>query len=163
MITHNHREIFRLLAVGPLILALGCAANLGCREAAKGPPRVILQSSAKSKITVKVEVVSRNEDRAKGLMFRQKMASDAGMLFVYQHDDDHSFWMKNTFIPLDLIFITSNMRVVGIAENTKPLSTTHISIKTSSRYILEVNAGFAKKHKIREGSQVIFEGFDPTR
>ena len=131
MSIHNQREIFRLLAVGPLILALGCAASLGCRNTAKGPPRVILQSGPESKITVKVEVVSRNEDRAKGLMFRQKMAAEAGMLFVYQHDADHSFWMKNTFIPLDLIFITADMRVIGIVENTKPMSKVGLSAVSS--------------------------------
>jgi uncharacterized membrane protein (UPF0127 family) len=79
-------------------------------------------------------------------------------LFVYPFDSLQSFWMKNTYIPLDIIFIGNNRRIVGIAENTQPLSLERIRVDAPSRFILEVNAGFAKKHGILEGSRVRFSG-----
>jgi uncharacterized membrane protein (UPF0127 family) len=82
------------------------------------------------------------------------------MLFVYPFESDQSFWMKNTYIPLDLLFIGANMRVVGIVEDAQPLSLDRLRVDTPSRFILEVNAGFANKFGIREGSRVRFSGIE---
>ena len=141
-----------------LALALGCAANPGCREEPQGPPVVMLESAQGQEVRVRVEVAATSREREQGLMHRKHLDPDAGMLFVYPFDSLQSFWMKNTFIPLDIIFIGNNRRIAGIAENTKPLSLERIQVDTPSRFILEVNAGFAKKHGIREGSQVRFSG-----
>ena len=143
-----------------LALALGCAANPGCRDEPQGPPEVILENAQGKPVRVRVEVSDSPREREQGLMHRKHLDPDAGMLFVYPFDSQQSFWMKNTFIPLDLFFIGNNRRIVGIAENTKPLSLDRIQVDMPSRFILEVNAGFAKKHGIREGSRVRFSGID---
>lgn len=140
------------------LLALGCAANPGCRQEPLGPPLVTLENARGQEVRVRVEVAASSRDREQGLMHRKHLDSDAGMLFVYPFESQQSFWMKNTYIPLDMIFIGNNRRIVGIAENTEPLSLERIQVDTPSRFILEVNAGFAKKHGIREGSRVHFSG-----
>jgi uncharacterized membrane protein (UPF0127 family) len=141
-----------------LALTLGCAANPGCRQEASGPPVVTLKNAQGQEVLVRVEVAATSREREQGLMHRKHLDPDAGMLFVYPFDSMQSFWMKDTFIPLDIIFIGNNRRIVGIAQNTKPLSLERIQVDTPSRFILEVNAGFAKKRGIREGSQVRFSG-----
>jgi len=141
-----------------LALVLGCAGNPGCRKEPHGPPEVVLENTQGQKVRVRVEVADTSREREQGLMHRKRLDPDAGMLFVYPFDSLQSFWMKNTYIPLDMIFIGNNRRIVGIAENTKPLSLKRIQVDTPSRFILEVNAGFAKKHGIREGSRVRFSG-----
>jgi uncharacterized membrane protein (UPF0127 family) len=141
-----------------LALAMGCAANPGCRKEQSGPPEVVLKNSQGQEVRVRVEVAATSREREQGLMHRKHLDPDAGMLFVYPFDSQQSFWMKNTYIPLDIIFIGSNRRIVGIAENTKPLSLERIQVDAPSRFILEVNAGFSKKHGIREGSRVRFSG-----
>jgi len=141
-----------------LAMALGCAANTGCRKESSGPPVVILQNAQGKEVRVRVEVAASSRERERGLMHRKHLDPDAGMLFVYPFDSMQSFWMKDTFIPLDMIFIANNRRIVGIAENTEPLSLERVQVDSPSRFILEVNAGFAKKHGIREGSPVRFSG-----
>ena len=144
-----------------LALIIGCAANQGCRETPQGPPRVIIQATNGKEVAVDVELARRPSEQSRGLMYRQHLDPDSGMLFVYMIEGKHSFYMKNTYIPLDMIFIGSNMRVVGIARNTKPLSTKHIGGEITSQYILEVNAGFCERQSIEEGAVVRFEGFNP--
>jgi uncharacterized protein len=141
-------------------LLFGCAANQGCRERASLPPAVVFEGHNGKATRVSVEVVSNDEDRARGLMFRRKLGPEAGMLFVYQFEDNHAFWMKNTYIPLDMIFIGANMRVVGLASNTQPMSLKRIQVEMPSMYILEVNAGFAKTHGIEEGTLVRLDGIE---
>lgn len=108
--------------------------------------------------TVQVEIARTDKERARGLMFREEMAADAGMLFIFERDDRHSFWMKNTYIPLDMIFIDRARQIVGIVENAEPLTTTSRSVEEPSRYVLEVNAGYCRDHGIVVGSTVRFFG-----
>lgn len=141
-----------------LIFSLCCAAKPGCRDEVKKQPMVVLQGAGEKSVTVRVEVAAREKERNLGLMYRRKLDPDAGMLFVYHSEAVHSFWMKNTYISLDLIFIGANKRVVGMIERTTPLSLESLKVDVPSRFILEVNAGFVDRHKIREGSRVVFEG-----
>ena len=143
-----------------LALALGCAANPGCRKEATGPPEVELVNARGQPVRVRVEVADNSQEREQGLMHRRHLDPDAGMLFVYPFESAQSFWMKNTYIPLDLFFIGNNRRIVGLVENTKPLSLERIQVDMPSKFILEVNAGFARKHGIREGSRVRFSGIE---
>jgi hypothetical protein len=146
------------LAVAVLVLGgLGCAAGTGCREQASGPPRVVLTGRGGQAVAVKIEVVRRPHALRQGLMYRDRLAADAGMLFVYPAEAQRSFWMKNTYIPLDIVFIGANRRIVGIVRNAKPLTTAPRRVDAPSRFVLEVNAGFTRRHGVRTGGRVRFE------
>lgn len=108
-------------------------------------------------VTVPVEVVATPESRALGLMYRRELGPDAGMLFVFPSTDVQSFWMKNTLLPLDMVFIDERRTIVGIVADARPLTTTPRSVGKPSRYVLEVNAGFCARQGIRAGQSVEFE------
>ena len=110
--------------------------------------------------TVVVEVVQSPGLVQKGLMYRKFMPADAGMLFLMGEVDDHYFWMKNTLISLDIMFITADHTVAGILENMKPLDTTSKGVGKPSLYVLEVNGGWAKAHGVSAGTKVRFEGVE---
>lgn len=128
---------------------------------AKSSPRdlgTVVFSAAGRTIRVEVEIARTPEQHQRGLMFRKHLPARKGMLFLYDHDDRHSFWMKNTYIPLDMIFISAEKKVVGIVEHAEPMTETHRQVDTPSRYIVEVNAGFARTNNIKAGVRVLFEG-----
>src|ERR1039457_20287 len=101
-----------------------------------------------------VELVENDADRAKGLMFRKELPEGRGMLFDFHRDQDVSFWMQNTYIPLDMIFIRGDGRFLRIAENTEPLSTRMIPSRGPVRAVLEVIGGTARKLGIAPGDRV---------
>jgi uncharacterized protein len=94
------------------------------------------------------------EQQEKGLMFRKSLRKDAGMLFVFDSDQLRFFWMKNTYIPLDLVFITSKLVVASISRHAKPFDETTLPSTVPARYVLEINAGEAARCKIKVGSKV---------
>ena len=108
-----------------------------------------------------VEVVATDEERAKGLMFRRELPEGRGMLFDFKREQLVAFWMKNTYVPLDMIFIRADGRILRIAENTKPLSEDLVPSGGPVRAVLEVIGGTAKKLGIAAGDRVkhpIFRG-----
>lgn len=105
-------------------------------------------------IEVEVELALTPEELARGLMWREKLAGDAGMLFVFPDQTMRSFWMKNTPVALDIIYIDRNGRVVSVAEDTVPYSTAPIPSRGPAKYVLEVAAGFARRHGVRPGQRV---------
>ncbi len=107
-----------------------------------------------------VEIVREEKERNRGLMFRRHMADDRGMLFDYNPPQAVSFWMKNTYIPLDIIFIDASGRIITIAENTTPLSLETIPSGGVARGVLEINGGLAKKLGIKVGDRVRHAFFD---
>jgi uncharacterized protein len=117
-------------------------------------PRVVLTSPGQDPVTVTVEVVQTNEARQRGLMYRKHLAPDAGMLFIFEQEEPHSFWMHNTLIPLDIMFIKSDWTVLGIVENATPLTDTLRNVPGASQYVLEVNAGYSRRHGLQAGSAV---------
>lgn len=104
--------------------------------------------------TYNVEVAVTPREIKQGLMFRATLSPDAGMLFVFDHDTYHLFWMKKTLIPLDLIYISGDGRVVGVRENAVPRSTRLIKPPGPCMYVLEVNGGQCRRHGIRAGDIV---------
>jgi len=104
--------------------------------------------------TFRVELAVTVESQAQGLMFRRSLAEDAGMLFVFDPPQAISMWMENTFIPLDMLFIAGDGRIVRIAERTTPLSRERITAGQPVRAVLEINAGTAERFGIREGDLV---------
>ncbi len=116
--------------------------------------KVELEIENRQLVLLNVEVASQPKEQQMGLMFRERMADDAGMLFVFPFQRHQSFWMRNTLIPLDLFFIDSNWKVVGVVENAEPLTEGPREVDGDSQYVLEVNAGFAKKHGFGAGTKV---------
>ena len=106
----------------------------------------------------RVETAITPEQRAKGLMFRQSLDQDKGMLFVYPESGEYSFWMKDTYIPLDIIWIDEDQTIAYINENSQPCQGDCLNINPSvqAKYVLEINGGVAKGIGIKEGSQLVF-------
>lgn len=122
--------------------------------APKAPPRVTLSPPGGESVTVDVEVVDTPDSRQRGLMYRKQLAPDAGMLFLFERPEQHTFWMHNTLVPLDMIFITADWSVLGIVENATPLTDSPRSVSGESQYVLEVNAGFSRRHGLAAGTSV---------
>jgi len=110
-----------------------------------------------SAIDVIVEIADEPEEWQRGLMFRKALRKNYGMLFVFENEQTKRFWMKNILIPLDIIFISSALRIVDIKENVQPCKIepcpTYTS-KTPVKYVLELNGGFALENNISVGSVI---------
>ena len=107
-------------------------------------------------ITFNVEVAKTIEERRTGLMYRKKLLNNEGMLFIFPREKIIQLWMKNTYIPLDVIFISENKVIVDIKKNMEKLSETIVKSKVKSRYALEFNAGLINKLNIEIGDKVLF-------
>ena len=119
-----------------------------------GGPEVAIHTAKTGTVRVKVEIARTPDEQALGLMYRSSLPSDHGMLFLFPEETDHRFWMKNTYIPLDMIFIAADGRVAGIHPHAVPLSEAPISIEKPAKWVLEVNAGWAAKHGVAPGDSV---------
>ena len=107
-------------------------------------------------ITFNVEVAKTIEERRIGLMYRKKLLNNEGMLFIFPREKIIQLWMKNTYIPLDVIFISENKVIVDIKKNMEKLSETIVKSKVKSRFALEFNAGLINKLDIEIGDKVLF-------
>lgn len=106
-----------------------------------------------------VELAETQIERSQGLMNRESMPPNSGMLFIFEKEDDYSFWMKNTLISLDIIWIGENKMVVFIEKNAQPCRDDlcqSFSSNTSARYVLEINGGLSEELGIIEGNEVKF-------
>jgi uncharacterized membrane protein (UPF0127 family) len=117
-----------------------------------------ITTSGGTELDVTVEVANTPQARSHGLMFRRSLGDKQGMLFVFSDERIQSFWMKNTLISLDMIFIGSDLRVVGVIHRAEPKSLTPRSVDVASRYVLEVEGGFSERHGVKKGDQVTFHG-----
>ncbi len=136
-----------LLWVVVVLWAFGC---FGARAATFHTFEIVTKSGVQ---VFSVEIVTTEEEKTTGLMYRKKLADRKGMLFDFSPEQDVSMWMKNTYIPLDMIFIRADGRILRIAENTEPLSTKIISSGGLVTRVLEVVAGTAKKYGIMPGDR----------
>jgi len=109
--------------------------------------------------TFKIWIADNNERRARGLMFVTKLDADAGMLFIYERPQSISMWMKNTRIPLDMLFVAADGRVVRVVEHTEPESLKTIDSGGDVIGVIELNAGAAAKLHIKAGARVIHPAF----
>jgi len=120
-------------------------------------PKVHL-SAPQGDIAVEVEIVSTSAQIERGLMYREHLPPDQGMLFLMKEEKNWPFWMRNTLIPLDIIYIAHDMTITGIVENAEPRTETLRDVGRPSLFVLEVNGGFSAAHKIAAGTKVQFEG-----
>ena len=123
-------------------------------------PKVFL-STPQGDLAVAVEVVATAAKIERGLMYREHLPPDQGMLFLMNEERTWSFWMRNTLIPLDMIFIAKNMTIAGIVENAEPRTETLREVELPSLYVLEVNGGYCAARKVTAGAKVRFEGVPP--
>lgn len=135
------------------LIALFFAAFAGQAAAACSELSVEVRSGA-AIARFNVEIADTNAERAQGLMNRKKLAASAGMLFVYDAPKRAGFWMKNTLIPLDMIFVDQTGLVTRVHSNAKPLDRTNIDGGDGVAFVLEINGGLAKRLGIVEGSEL---------
>jgi uncharacterized protein len=126
---------------GPLELRVGAVQFTD----APASPRVV------------VELALDDGARTRGLMYRTQMDADAGMLFSWDREQPRSFWMLNTCIPLDMLFIAADGTIVGILEQVPTLNTAPRGVPCAAQHVLEVNAGWTRQHGVLPGQKVAFE------
>jgi uncharacterized membrane protein (UPF0127 family) len=142
-----------------LLPALVAAAS--CSHSAPPAPReqrpeVVLSPAGGQAVRVKVELARDPQEQAKGLMYRDHLEPGWGMLFLNSTPRHLTFWMHNTYIPLDMIFIGADKRVVGAVESAEPLTDDARSVPGESQYVLEVPGGFCARHRVGPGTVVSF-------
>lgn len=108
---------------------------------------------------IDVELSQDDTDRQLGLMYRDKMAENQGMLFVFEDETIRSFWMKNTVLSLDMLFVDAKNEIVTIHKSTTPYSEESYSSTKPAKYVVEVNGGFTDKHKIAVGDRISWRQF----
>ncbi len=140
--------------VMPLVAALAVLV-FSVPQVAQAASVQPLEIATKSGVQVfSVEMATTEEEKTTGLMYRKELPDGKGMLFDFSPEQQISMWMKNTYIPLDMIFIRADGRILRIAENTEPLSTKIISSGGLAKGVLEVIAGTAQKYGIQPGDRV---------
>ena len=137
-----------------------CAALVRV-SACNAQPQVTIATKEGKELTFQVEVADTPAKRELGLQYRRDLALDRGMIFLFPGESEHSFWMKNTPIPLDMIFIGRDRKIVGILEQAVPFSTDSRSVAGASQFVLEINGGLAKRYGIKAGDSVRFHGLSP--
>lgn len=114
----------------------------------------IRSAEGELKASFDIEIVSKEYELARGLKYRDSMAENQGMLFIFAFADYHGFWMQDTYISLDMLFIDLDNNIVTIAEHTSPFSEEQINPEKPIKYVLEVIAGTANKLKIKETDKI---------
>lgn len=150
----------------PAFWMTGCKENVESPEPKKktnSQPQFVkegelefLQPDGKPIIKINIEVADNDSERQQGLMNRAFMSYDRGMLFIFDKEAPQAFWMKNTIIPLDIIYVNSNKEIVSIAENTQPYSEASLPSGKPAIFVVEVNAGFCAQNKIQRGNKISF-------
>ena len=135
-----------MIKLFPILLVLMLLT--GCSQVTK---KVIINEKS-----FNVEIADNQIERAQGLMFRKELEENSGMLFLFESSGKHSFWMKNTLIPLDMIWIDENFEIAYIYENAQPCEETCSSIAPdkNARYVLEINSGLVEKYNFKVGERI---------
>ena len=142
----------RLFALLLLLAPLGACA--GAQAQAFLPTEVIEVGSATGPHRYTVEIAANDQDRQRGLMYRTKMAADAGMLFDFHSPQPTAFWMENTILPLDMLFVRADGTIANIRADAVPYSRESIPSAGPVLLVIELNAGQAAKWGIRAGDKV---------
>ena len=123
----------------------------------QGQLSFINKDAIKTIKTIDNEIADNDAKMYQGLVNRRSMPDNCGMLFIFLDEKSLSFWMKDTYIPLDLLFINKAMEIVTIRENTTPLSEAFKQSEKPAQYVVEVNAGFCRNNKISPGDKIKFD------
>ena len=146
-----------------LVLSIAAGAASGCSHSSearrRGEPEVVLTTRA-GELHVKVEIARNDPERQRGLMYREKLEPGRGMIFLFDHPEPLKFWMKNTYIPLDMIFIGADKHVVYVEENAEPLTLQSRGPSEDTQFVLEVPGGWSRAHGVERGVAVRFVDID---
>ncbi len=128
----------------------------------RGDADLIFSDAGKGSLAkLRVEIAQDPEKRQQGLMGRTKIGEFEGMLFIFENDDERSFWMANTPVSLDIIFVNSKKEVVSIQKNAQPYSEESLPSFKPAMYVVEVNAGFCERHGVSEGTEISWQERTP--
>lgn len=111
-------------------------------------------ADAEGQPSVEVELARTDAERSRGLMYRTTLPPESGMLFAWTTEEHRAFWMRNTCIPLDMLFIDRQKRIVGIVEQVPVLNERSRSVPCPASFVLEVNAGYCRAHGIFPGQRI---------
>jgi uncharacterized membrane protein (UPF0127 family) len=137
-----------LLALSTVLLSTACQAQ----------PKVTISTKEGRELTFEVEIADTPVKRELGFQYRRELAANHGMIFLFSAEAEHPFWMKNTPIPLDMLFINNDRKIVGIVEEAVPFSLESRSVPAPSRFVLEINGGLSRRYGFKPGDSVRFEG-----
>src|SRR5690242_5415176 len=141
------------------------AASVAVGPQAQQPSR-FAQVDFPDRAHVKAEIAATEAERERGLMFRESMGELDGMIFVFDAPGLHAFWMKDTLIPLDMLWLDASGKIVSIAESVPPCKADPCPTyppRAAASFVLELSAGFAKKHQLRVGDTLALSGVDAKK
>lgn len=147
------------------LASLLLSALVACHTAADAEPNVappdvvripVTIATESGDVTFQAEVADDEAERTRGLMFRTAMGASEGMLFLFATEHQLSFWMRNTLIPLDMVFIRADRTILGVVENATPRTESPRRVPGNSQFVLELNGGTAAKLGIKAGQSVTF-------
>lgn len=140
------------LAISLVLFFFGCFQK---RPLALPSHRISFQGQVPASFAI--SLAKTPTEREQGLMFKASLPKNEGLLFLFNDDSKHCFWMKNTSIPLDIVFMNHTWHVVDIITNTTPFSTTPLCPKENARYVLELGAGLSLKYGIKHGVEAFYD------
>ena len=156
-----------LLVVG--IGTGGCEKSAPDRGSPSNPPEfrhdgtlTFLSAEDDSLVTIDIEIADTDPERAQGLMYRRSMRYDRGMLFVFDEPGTGGMWMRNTPLPLDMIFVDADGEIINIVERTTPFSDESIMPEAPRKYVVEVWGGFVERHSLPETARIEWSRLDTS-
>lgn len=155
--TMNRRILISLaptLALAALLSAGGLMRASADQENPVGPLTSLTVANGNERIVLSIETVRGREATARGLMFRKELGADRGMLFDFEREAPLTFWMRNTLIPLDMVFAKDDGEVIKVHADAKPLDETPVESGEPARYVLEIEGGAAARFGIKVGSRL---------
>ena len=159
----SSRDVGMTLLIAVLMLACTkpqpAATSPAITQPATGGPRIVFPDN----YPVRVEIAADEETRQQGLMYRDRLPEGTGMIFIFAQPSEYPFWMKNTLIPLDMVWIDATHKIVHVAHDVPPCLADPCPSyppNAKSSFVLEVAAGVAARHHLADGQELGFEGLD---
>lgn len=159
---------FRSLLVGLLLFVAGC--NTGDSESSNDVDSfeiegtlAFVQPNGDTLRTIGIDIADSDAERKRGLMRQQSLGYDKGMLFVFDTVDKGGMWMRNTPLPLDIVFVAPDSQVINIARSTTPFSETTIEPEAPRKYVVEVRAGFADQFGLSDSTRIRWTDRPPSQ
>jgi len=151
---HNNRSQVSNMQSAETTATITTAADPGPQFKKEGVLYFLSKVNNDTLRQIDIELATNDQERAQGLMDRKSMTDMQGMLFIFPHAEEQSFWMKNTYISLDIIYINDKREIVSVQKYTTPLSEESLPSFKKAQYVLEVNAGFCDKYHIAYGDKI---------